>query len=81
MLANLIFIPMGGKLAIKSREEVSLKEIMIEGILSVQAGDNPRVVEEKLKAFLAPRLRNRAEQPSKDVVDAVRASNLGLNSK
>jgi len=31
-----------------------LKEIMIEGILSIQAGENPRIIEEKLKAFLAP---------------------------
>lgn len=57
MMANLFFIPMAGKLKAKSAEEVLLKEVMIEGILSIQAGDSPRIVEEKLKAFLAPKMR------------------------
>ena len=34
-----------------------MKEIMIEGLLSIQAGENPRVIEEKLKSFLAPKDR------------------------
>ncbi len=58
LMANLFFLPIAGKLKTKSAEEILLKEVMIEGILSIQAGDNPRIVEEKLKAFLAPRLRN-----------------------
>ncbi len=57
LLANLVFLPIAGKLKVKSAEEILLKEVMIEGILSIQAGDNPRIVEEKLKAFLAPQLR------------------------
>jgi chemotaxis protein MotA len=57
LLANLIFIPIGKKLKIKSREEILLKEIMIEGLLSIQAGENPRIIEEKLKAFLPPLIR------------------------
>lgn len=81
VLANLLFIPLSGKLAIKSREEVFLKEIMIEGILSVQAGDNPRIVEEKLKAFLAPRLRVRPEKKTAGETDALRSGTLGLDSK
>lgn len=52
LLANLIFNPIAGKLKMKSQEEVLIKEVMIEGILSIQAGENPRIVEEKLKAFL-----------------------------
>lgn len=55
--ANMIFIPIANKLKLKSQEEVLLREIMIEGILSIQAGDNPRIVEEKLKAFLPPAAR------------------------
>lgn len=51
--ANLIFNPLAGKLKLKSKEEILLKEVMIEGILSIQAGENPRIVEEKLKAFLS----------------------------
>ncbi len=53
MLANLFFIPLSGKLKVRSEEEILMKEVMIEGILSIQAGENPRIVEEKLKAFLA----------------------------
>lgn len=53
LLANLIFIPIAGKLKLKSNEEVFMKEIMIEGILSVQAGENPRIVAEKMKSFLS----------------------------
>jgi chemotaxis protein MotA len=58
LLANLIAIPTANKLKVRSLEEVLLKEVMIEGLLSIQAGENPRVIEEKLKAFLAPTLRN-----------------------
>ncbi|MBO8127205.1 MAG: motility protein A [Firmicutes bacterium] len=54
ILANLFFNPLGGKLALRSAEEILMKEVIIEGILSIQAGENPRIVEEKLKAFLAP---------------------------
>ena len=57
MLANLIFIPIANKLAVKNGEEILIREIMIEGLLSIQAGENPRIIEEKLKAFLAPSLR------------------------
>ncbi len=52
--ANLIFIPVAGKLRLKSDEEILIKQVMIEGILSIQAGENPRIVEEKLKSFLSP---------------------------
>ena len=46
MFANLIFIPIAGKLKVRSREEVLIKEVMIEGMLSIQAGENPRIIEE-----------------------------------
>lgn len=55
--ANLLFLPIAKKLRARSTEEVLIREVMVEGILSIQAGDNPRVVEEKLKAYLAPRIR------------------------
>ncbi|MFP4465482.1 MAG: motility protein A [Candidatus Goldiibacteriota bacterium] len=53
--ANLIFLPISFKLKAKSSQEVLVREVMIEGILSISAGDNPRIVEEKLKAFLSPK--------------------------
>lgn len=62
ILANLIFIPMAGKLKIASQEEVLLKEVMIEGILSIQAGENPRIVREKLTAFLASEISETEEE-------------------
>lgn len=58
VMANLFFIPISIKLKNRSKEEVSAKEVMIEGVLSIQSGDNPRVVEERLKAFLPPKLRD-----------------------
>lgn len=57
LLANLFAAPFAEKMKIKSGQEMLLKEVMIEGLLSIQAGENPRVIEEKLKAFLAPALR------------------------
>ena len=59
MLANWIAIPIANKLRNNNAEEISLKEVMIEGLLSIQAGENPRVIEEKLKSFLAPTDRNK----------------------
>ena len=57
-LANVIFLPLAGKLKVRSSEEILIKEVMIEGMLSIQAGENPRIIEEKLKAFLAPAIRS-----------------------
>lgn len=57
-LANVIFLPLAGKLKVRSREEILIKEVMIEGMLSIQAGENPRIIEEKLKVFLAPAIRS-----------------------
>lgn len=54
VLANWICSPVANKLKAFNGEEIMLKEIMIEGLLSIQAGENPRVIEEKLKSFLAP---------------------------
>ncbi|MEW6227803.1 MAG: motility protein A [Bacillota bacterium] len=57
LLAYLVFIPISGKLAVRAQEEALQKEILIEGILAIQSGDNPRIVEEKLRAFLPPAMR------------------------
>jgi chemotaxis protein MotA len=62
VLANLFFIPMAGKLAIRSDAESSLKEAIIEGVLSIQAGTNPRILQEKMKAFVSPQERAEMER-------------------
>lgn len=57
MLANWIATPVANKLSVNNDIEIMLKEVMIEGLLSIQAGENPRVIEEKLKSFLSPKQR------------------------
>ena len=54
LIANWICTPVATKLKVINNAEMQVKEIMIEGLLSIQAGENPRVIEEKLKSFLAP---------------------------
>ena len=70
VLANLIFIPLAKKLKFKSGEEILEKQIILEGLLSIQAGENPRIIDEKLKAFLPPSQRQVAA--SGDVAAKVR---------
>jgi chemotaxis protein MotA len=54
MSANCIFLPVANKLKRTSGEEVAYKELVLEGILSIQAGANPRAVADKLRSFLPP---------------------------
>lgn len=61
-IANWIALPVENKLKFFNSEEIVLKEILVEGMLSIQAGENPRIIEEKLKSFLSPVLRE-AEAP------------------
>lgn len=60
-LANLFAMPMAEKLGLRSREEVLLKLVVIKGVMAIQSGDNPRIVEQKLKTFLPNRLRTSAD--------------------
>lgn len=62
LLANWICTPVATKLKVNNNAELTVKEIMIEGLLSIQAGENPRVIEEKLKSFLAPKDRATASE-------------------
>lgn len=62
ILANWLCIPISNKLKADNAGEMMLKEVMIEGLLSIQAGENPRVIEEKLKSFLAPKDRNVSDE-------------------
>ncbi len=57
VIANTFALPMAGKLKIRSDEEVNLRWMMVEGIMAIQSGDSPRVVEEKLKGYLTPSVR------------------------
>lgn len=59
--ANILFLPIASKLRKKSEEEVLFRQVMLDGILSIQAGDNPRIIQEKLTGFLSPKERQAAE--------------------
>ena len=59
--ANVIFLPVANRLKAISAEEVELRMMTVEGILSIQAGDNPRLVSEKLMCYLPP-----LERPGED---------------
>jgi chemotaxis protein MotA len=54
LLANVVWLPFAGRLKQRNEHEMLMREIQIEGVLSVQAGDNPRLLEEKLHAYLDP---------------------------
>lgn len=57
LISNMVCAPLADKLAYISRSELELREVMLRGILSIQIGDNPRVLEQKLRIFLSPRER------------------------
>jgi chemotaxis protein MotA len=70
--ANLVFLPVGNKLKELSTEEVNYREMQLEAILSIQAGDNPRMLAEKLSTFVAPEQRAADAKKSDDGPAAVR---------
>ena len=57
LIANMIATPIATKMKIRSIEEQHLREIMLAGIMAIQSGDNPRIVEQKLNAYLPPSQR------------------------
>ena len=57
IMANIICMPIAGKLKTRSKEEVLTKEMTIQGIISLSNGDNPRIIEQKLQAFIPPNSR------------------------
>jgi chemotaxis protein MotA len=59
LVANWLCSPTAAKLTVNNNLEIMMKEITVEGLLSIQAGENPRVIEEKLKSFLAPSDRDK----------------------
>ena len=70
--ANVVFLPVAGRLKGLSAAEVHERNLVLEGILSIQSGDNPRVVEEKLMSLVPPAERVAAEEakPNLRLADA-----------
>jgi chemotaxis protein MotA len=57
VLSNAMFLPFAEKMAFNSKQEVIGREIAIRGIMALQSGENPRIIEQKLSTWLAPKLR------------------------
>jgi chemotaxis protein MotA len=62
VLANMLFLPMSGKLRNRSAEEVVMKELILQGVLGIARGDNPRVLEQKLHSFIPASMRTSSFQ-------------------
>lgn len=63
VLANMLFSPIAKKLRIRNEEELLYKQIMIEGILAIQAGDNPKFLKEKLVTYISQKERQKVLDP------------------
>ncbi|SHE94671.1 chemotaxis protein MotA [Caldanaerobius fijiensis DSM 17918] len=70
ILAYVLFIPIEKKMDSRSKEESLIREVMIEGILSIQAGENPRIIEQKLRAFFDRPKRRQADEQLEGELDA-----------
>jgi len=57
VISNMMALPLAEKLGRRSKEELLLKMIVVKGVMAIQSGDNPRVVDQKLKTFLPVRMR------------------------
>ena len=62
--SNIVFLPAAGKLKLKHKEEMVLREMMMYGALAIQEGQNPKLIEEKLSAFLHGKKRAKATKPA-----------------
>lgn len=62
LLANLVFIPIAAKLELKTEKEAFIKQVIVEGVIGVQSGQNPNLLQEKLSAFLSEEEREAKEK-------------------
>ncbi|MFP4055842.1 MAG: flagellar motor protein [Candidatus Brocadiia bacterium] len=62
VMANLVFLPLAGKLEASSQDEALLTELLIEGVVCIQNGENPRAIEDRLKSYIAPSLYAELDQ-------------------
>jgi chemotaxis protein MotA len=64
LIANLFAMPIADKLGVRSGQELAVKLLVVRGVMSIQAGDNPRIAQQKLLSFLDGRQRNLVESES-----------------
>ncbi|MEZ4502207.1 MAG: flagellar motor protein [Dehalococcoidia bacterium] len=72
--ANVLFLPIAEKLKFRSAEERVVREMILEGILAIQSGDNPRIVKEKLEAFLPPGHRSKGDDEEAEMATQAAAA-------
>jgi chemotaxis protein MotA len=78
--ANLVFLPIANKLRARTAEEVQVREVMLEGLLAIQAGQNPRLVEERLSAYLEPATARAEPELERAVVAATPANAVDVEA-
>ena len=61
IVSNVVFLPFAEKLGFYNKQELVAMDIIIRGIMAIQAGENPRVIEQKLNTFVPPKLRAKEE--------------------
>ncbi len=69
IFANLIFLPMASKLEARSEQEIAVKQLIVNAIYSIQAGDNPRLLNDKLLSILSPSQREQAAGVDENQLD------------
>jgi chemotaxis protein MotA len=79
LMANLIFLPMAGKLAIYSNEEIRMKEIIVEALLALQSGINPRLLQEQIKSYFSPAEKKMLEAANKQREEVDEVEDLLIN--
>ncbi len=65
LIANLILLPLANKLTIYSNDEIRLKEIIVEALLALQSGINPRLLQEQIKSYFSPLEKKKLEDANK----------------
>ena len=59
--SNVVFLPFAEKLGFTNKQELLAMEIIVRGIMAIQSGENPRVIEQKLNTFIPPKLRTNSD--------------------
>jgi chemotaxis protein MotA len=71
-LANLVYLPISGKLKLKAKTELVSKEIMLVGVIGILEGENPRLIEDKLKSYLSR--KEQEEQSENELANKKKAA-------
>ena len=71
LLSNLIFIPVANNLGVQTDDELFAGQMIIEGILEIQAGSNPRILEEKLMTYLSPQEQKSLKENKDELKEAI----------